>query len=88
MRGPGRLAEAPAPLSQAVRAADVDSLVPVVRAGAAVAALAVGGAFVVPGQHDVARPVRSVSAAAVAFASGRSRSAMPVAGGGPGPLGA
>ncbi|OKJ40095.1 MULTISPECIES: APC family permease [unclassified Streptomyces] len=37
--GPGRLAEASAPLSDAVRAAGADRLVPVVRVGAAVAAL-------------------------------------------------
>ncbi len=37
--GPGRLAEATAPLSDAARAAGADWLVPVVRAGAAVAAL-------------------------------------------------
>ncbi|WP_129842913.1 APC family permease [Streptomyces sp. RFCAC02] len=37
--GPERLADAPAPLADAVRAAGADRLVPVVRAGAAVAAL-------------------------------------------------
>ncbi|MFE7424005.1 APC family permease [Streptomyces sp. NPDC057545] len=37
--GPGRLAEASAPLSDSVRAAGADRLVPVVRVGAAVAAL-------------------------------------------------